>query len=61
MLQAQEVLRKQNIQPKNTLHIRSFEKYNTIFFNYKTFMEICIKIRQPSVVKTQLFLRLNLG
>ena len=31
MLQAQEVLRKQNIQLKNTLHVRNFEKYNTIF------------------------------
>ena len=31
MLQAQEVLRKQNIQPKSTLHIQSFEKYNTFF------------------------------
>ena len=31
MLQAQEVLRKQNIQLKNTLDVRNFEKYNTIF------------------------------
>ena len=62
MLKAQEVLRKQNIQMKNTLHIRSFENITQFFWLlYKTVMELCIKMRQPSVVKTQLFLRLNLG
>ena len=43
MLQAQEVLRKQNIQPKNTLHIRSFEKYNTILLIIKQLWNYVLK------------------
>ena len=43
MLQAQEVLRKQNIQPKNTLHIRSFEKYNTFFLIIKQLWNYVLK------------------
>ena len=43
MLQAQELLRKQNIQPKSTLDIRSFEKYNTILLIIKQLWNYVLK------------------
>ena len=68
MLQAQKVLRKQNIRPKNIYiaqtKLSKFEnlKISTRFLDHKTVMELCNKISEALVVKIICyFLRLNFG